>query len=357
MDTNQNDLFNTTQTRWEAVLQKDPAADEQFFFAVKSTGIFCRPTCKSRLPNQQNVLFFDTFQEAEAAGFRPCKRCQPKQPDFPQENAKRMIKACEMMEQAEKCPTLQELADYVGLSPFYFQRLFRETVGVTPKQYFIQKRSERIRVQLQQNETVTDAIFNAGYGSSAQFYGQAAEILGMKPSQYQNGGKGISMMVTILPCYLGWVLIAATANGVCLIEFADDPHKLENLLKNVFPAARYTDDNPMFSTWVKETLAFLEQPGIGLSLPLDIQGTAFQKRVWMALREVPSGTRVSYSEVARRIGQSKAARAVAQACAANHLAVAIPCHRVVRENGDLGGYRWGVDRKQKLLQRESENLR
>jgi len=350
----QNHRYDTFEKRWVAVREKDPDADGQFFFAVKTTRIYCQPTCASRLPNPANVDFFLTAQAAEAAGFRPCKRCRPDQPPERSEQAERIVQACAIIAQADTCPSLQTLAQSVGLSPFYFQRLFHRLVGLTPKQYFAQKRAERVRAALSNGETVTEALYNAGYGSSAQFYSQAAGTLGMKPGQYRNGGQGTEIRYAIQPCFLGWVLIAATQTGLCAIEFGDHPEDLEQALKERFPGADYLGEDPVFTGWVKDVLTFLEQPDRGLNLPLDIQGTAFQRKVWMALQAIPSGARVSYTEIARRIGQPKATRAVAQACARNRLAVAIPCHRVVRENGGLGGYRWGIDRKRQLLERERE---
>ncbi len=353
MEVNQGRLFETPEERWQAVAAREASADGKFFYAVKTTGNYCRPICTSRMPNRENIRFFDSPQAAESAGFRPCKRCHPDQPSAQENHTQHIIQACEMMEQADECPSLQTLSEAVGLSPFYFQRLFRKIVGVTPKQFFTQKRSVRVQASLPLGDTVTEVLYEAGFGSSAQFYNQAEEILGMKPVEYQNGGKGARILYAIHPSYLGWVLIAATQVGICAIEFGDDPQDLEETLKTRFPLAAYTEEDPLFSSWVKETLTFLEQSAPNLDLPLDIQGTAFQRRVWMALREVPRGTQVSYSEIARRIGQPKAARAVAQACAANRLAIAIPCHRVIRENGELGGYRWGIERKRKLLERES----
>lgn len=356
METTQNHLSNTNERRWKALMEKDPGLADEFFYAVKTTGIYCRPACTSRLPNGENVVFFDTAKAAAEAGYRPCKRCRPDQVSEWSIQAERIIQACALIDQAEECPTLQELAQSVGLSPFYFQRLFHKLVGITPKQYFAQKRAERIRARLSNGEAITEAMYNAGYGSSAQFYGQAAATLGMKPGEYRNGGQGNDIWYAILPCYLGWVLIAATRIGICSIEFGDHPRDLEILLKNRFPGATVQEEDPLFTGWVKETLAYIEQPGNGLNLPLDIQGTTFQRKVWAALQEIPGGTRVSYTEIAKQIGQPKACRAVAQACAANHLAVAVPCHRVVRENGDLGGYKWGIARKHLLLLREDNKV-
>ncbi len=354
METEPLHLFETQEKRWKAFLEKDPRAVGKFFTAVKTTGIYCLPTCPARLPKPENVQFFSTAAEAAAAGYRPCKRCQPDRLTERSEQAERILRASALLEHADVCPTLDELADSVGLSRFYFQRQFRKIVGITPKQYFMQKRAERLRANLADAETVTKAVYTAGFGSSAQFYAQTAETLGMKPGEYRSGGAGIEIWYTLQPCSLGWVLIAATRIGICTIEFGDIPQELEDRLKGRFPQARFPDKDPFFTTWVEETLAYIEHPREVFSLPLDIQGTAFQRRVWKALQAIPSGQRVSYKEIARQIGQPTASRAVAQACAANRVAVAIPCHRVVRGNGDLGGYKWGLARKERLLAREAQ---
>lgn len=352
METTQSHLYATDEERWQALVEKDPGAEGKFFIAVRTTGIYCRPGCASRRPNRENVSFFESAAAAQAAGYRPCKRCQPERSAERSEQAERIIQACALIEQAETCPTLAELAGAVGLSPFHFQRLFHKTVGITPRQYFAQKRAERVRERLSSGERVTDALYNAGYGSSGHFYGQAKPTLGMKPAAFRSGAPGTDIWYTVQPCYLGWALIAATQVGICTIEFGDRPEDLEASLKARFPGAIYQEEDPQFTAWVREALAYIEQPVDGLRLPLDIQGTTFQRKVWAALQEIPAGQRASYIEIARRIGQPTASRAVAQACGANRLAVVVPCHRVVRENGELGGYKWGIARKQQILARE-----
>lgn len=346
--------FVTESSRWQAVVDRDVRADGAFVYAVTTTGIYCRPGCASRLPNRENVRFFGTWQAAEGAGFRPCKRCTPQLAVVPDTATDAVMRACAIIEAAEKPPSLQQLADAVGLSPSYFHRLFRKTVGVTPRQYAAQKRLERVRANIRQDDTITDAIYNAGFESSSRFYETATPALGMKPATYRSGGADVVIRFAVVRSYLGWVLVAATAKGICRIDFDDEPDVLRARLRADFPQAQLVDDDADFSATVEQVLTFLDRPAQGLSLPLDVQGTAFQHRVWLALRDIPAGTRVSYSDVAARTGNPKAARAVAQACASNPIAVAIPCHRVVRKDGDLGGYRWGLDRKRAILERETD---
>lgn len=345
--------FVTESSRWQAVVDRDAQADGAFVYAVTTTGIYCRPGCSSRMPKRDNVRFFATWQAAEAGGFRPCKRCTPQLAGAPDTATGAVTRACAIIESAEKTPTLQQLADAVGLSPSYFHRLFKKAVGVTPKQYAVQKRLERVRANIRQDDTITDAIYNAGYESSSRFYETATPALGMKPSTYRNGGADVVIRYAVARSYLGWVLVAATAKGICRIDFDDVPDALRARLRTDFPQAQLVDDDADFSDVVAQVLTFLGQPERGLALPLDIQGTAFQRRVWLALQDIPVGATVSYGDIAARTGNPKAARAVAQACAANNIAIAIPCHRVVRKDGDLGGYRWGIDRKRAVLERET----
>ena len=299
------------------------------------------------------MTFFDTWEAAEQAGFRPCKRCTPNLPSAPDGTAA-IVRACTLIETAEKPPTLQQLAAEVGLSSYHFHRLFKKVVGITPKQYAAEKRLERLRATIQQEHTITEAIYNAGFESSSRFYETATSTLGMKPSAYRSGGADEVIRFATARSYLGWVLVAATEQGICRIDFGDAPETLLARLQTSFPQARLLADDPDFGKIVAQVLAFLETPNQGLALPLDIQGTAFQRRVWMALQHIPAGATTSYADIAARIGSPQAARAVAQACAANNIAVAIPCHRVVRRDGDLGGYRWGLDRKRALLDREAD---
>jgi AraC family transcriptional regulator of adaptative response/methylated-DNA-[protein]-cysteine methyltransferase len=347
----------TDQTRWEAIVQRNRQADGVFVYGVLTTGVYCRPGCPSRLPDRENVRFFDTSEEAERAGFRPCKRCSPNAPERQGTHAEAIVQACKTIEESEEPPSLNELAEAAGLSPFYFHRLFKKIVGVTPKQYALQKRLNRVRAHLQQGSTVTEAVYEAGFASSSRFYHDTTTTLGMKPTDYKNGAHGMYIRYAIARSYLGWVLVAATAQGICTVDFGDSPEILKEGLRARFPKAELQDSDPGFDALVAKVLAFIESPHLGFDLPLDIQGTAFQRRVWKALQEIPAGTTTSYSDIAARIGQPKAARAVAQACAANTIAVAIPCHRVRRGDGEPGGYRWGVERKRALLERESDQSR
>lgn len=339
--------------RWQAVVRRDAQAADAFVYGVVTTGIYCRPGCPSRLPNRENVRFFDTAEAAEAAGLRPCKRCTPRL-DGPDPMTQVVATACRMIETAVEEPSLQELADAVYLSPHHFHRVFKERVGLTPKQYAAEHRLDRLREAVQASGTIADAIYEAGFGSSSRFYEVATAALGMTASEYRDGGPGLTIRYAIAQSYLGWVLVAGTAKGICRIDLGDDPEQLAARLAATFPEARLVGDDLSFRDTVRLVLVFLDRPERGLDLPLDIQGTAFQRRVWSALQDIPVGETLSYSEVAERIGQPSAARAVAGACAANTLAVAIPCHRVVRTDGTLGGYRWGLDRKRALLDREGK---
>jgi AraC family transcriptional regulator of adaptative response/methylated-DNA-[protein]-cysteine methyltransferase len=346
--------FSTPSSRWQAVKQRDPRADGLFLYGVSTTGIYCRPVCPSRLPNRVNVQFFDNWLAAEQAGYRPCKRCTPHAPQRSDPSREIILRACQLIDTAEKTPTLAQLAAAVDLSPYYFHRLFKRVVGITPKQYAAERRLDKTRARLQQDATVTEAIYNAGFESSSRFYEKAAPSLGMKPSQYKNGGNRLMIRFAIGRSYLGWVLVAASEQGVCRIDFDDSRESLQHRLRESFPQAKLLAGDPDFAETVTQVLSFLDRPDQGLDLPLDIQGTAFQRRVWTALQQIPAGTTTSYGDVAAHIGQPKAARAVAQACGANNIAVAIPCHRVVGRSGQLGGYRWGVERKQAILQREAD---
>jgi AraC family transcriptional regulator of adaptative response/methylated-DNA-[protein]-cysteine methyltransferase len=345
--------FLSEDARWEALVRRDPQAGGEFVYGVLTTGVYCRPPCASRLPNRENVRFFKTSMEAEQADFRPCKRCKPEAPNWKQPQTGAVLKACKMIAEADTPPSLNELAHAAGLSLFYFHRLFKKIVGVTPKQYAMEQRSSRLREHLQKDSTITDAMYHAGFGSSSRFYEKATATLGMKPSTYKNGAQHMRIRFAVVPCFLGLVLVAATAQGICAIDFGNTPETLKEGLHRRFPKAEFQDPDPDFTAMIARILTFLEGPHRGrLDLPLDVQGTAFQRRVWLALQEIPPGDTVSYADIASRVGKPKAARAVAQACAANPIAVAIPCHRVVRGNGDLGGYRWGVERKRVLLERE-----
>jgi len=347
--------FSTEERRWEAIVQRMQQSDGEFFYGVVTTGIYCRPVCSSRIPNRENVRFFDTTQLAEDADFRPCKRCTPRKESAPNTALDVVTQACKFIEESEKEPTLNQLADIVCLSPYHFHRLFKKTLGITPKQYAAANRQNRVRTNLRQDATITDAIYESGYESSSRFYENAASSLGMKPSEFQKGGKGKLIRYGIVQSYLGWVLVAVSDRGVCRIDFDDSPEILKARLDENFPNAELISDDPTISSIISQTVAFLETPEFEYALPLDVQGTAFQQQVWQALRDIRPGTTVSYGDIAKQIGNPKAVRAVAQACGSNSIAVAIPCHRVVRKNGELGGYRWGIKRKEMILEREASS--
>ena len=355
MGTTDKRVFLADDERWQAVVKRDPRTCDEFVYGVLTTGVYCRPACASRLPNRKNVRFFETSMEAEQAGFRPCKRCRPETPERKEAHALTVLKACKRIDEAETPPSLKELAEGARLSSFHFQRVFKKIIGVTPKQYAMERRAGRFRDHLRKSSTITGAMYDAGFASSSRFYERATVTLGMKPSAYKNGAQDVRIRFAIAPCFLGLILVAATAQGICAIDFGDTIEALKENLRRRFPKAEVQGSDPGFTAMVAKVLAVLEEPHRGrLDLPLDVQGTAFQRRVWLALQEIPPGDTVSYTDVASRIGKPTAARAVARACASNPVAVAIPCHRVLRGNGQLGGYRWGLDRKRVLLERESK---
>jgi AraC family transcriptional regulator of adaptative response/methylated-DNA-[protein]-cysteine methyltransferase len=341
--------------RWAAVLARDPSADGKFYYSVKTSGVYCRPSCPARTPNRKNVRFHTTRTEAEQAGFRPCRRCKPNQPTLAEQQAAKIAAICRQIETSDSPPTLAELAEQAGLSPYHFHRTFKAITGLTPRGYAAAHRAKRLRNKLERGGSVTEAIYDAGYNSSGRFYEESERVLGMTPSSYRAGGTDTEIRFALGVCSLGSILVAMSARGMCAISLGDDPETLIRDLQDRFPRARLVSGDEGFERLVAQVVGFVEAPALGLDLPLDVRGTAFQQRVWQALREIPAGTRVSYSEIAQRIGSPKSVRAVAGACAANTLAVAIPCHRVVRNrHGDLSGYRWGIARKAELLRRESD---
>lgn len=338
--------------RWDAVVRRDHAADGLFYYSVKTTGVYCRPSCSSRRARRENVRFHDSRADAEAAGFRPCKRCRPDLAAPAIRNAEKVVETCRRIENADDMPDLDTLARDAGMSRFHFHRLFRSVVGLTPKAYADACRARRVREALAAGAEVTAALYDAGFGSSGRFYAASTAILGMQPQRYRAGGQGETIRFALGQCSLGTVLVAATDKGVCAIQLGDEPERLLHELQDRFPRAQLVGGDADFETWMAQIVGLIEAPRQGLELPLDIRGTVFQQRVWQALREIPVGTTVTYTELAQRLGMPRAVRAVAQACAANALAVAIPCHRVLRLDGDLAGYRWGIARKRALLERE-----
>ncbi|HEX6668637.1 MAG TPA: bifunctional DNA-binding transcriptional regulator/O6-methylguanine-DNA methyltransferase Ada [Gemmatimonadales bacterium] len=339
--------------RWAAVVARRAAADGSFFYSVRTTGVYCRPSCGARLPRPENVRFHATREEAEKAGFRPCKRCRPDRPALAERHAAMVTEACRLIETSSAAPALEELAARFGMSQFHFHRIFKSVTGLTPREYAAAHRGERVRRELGAAPSVTAAIYESGYSSNGRFYGESERVLGMTPTEFRAGGANAEIRFAVGECSLGSILVARSGRGVCAILLGDDPDALARELQDRFPRATLIGGDPGFEDLVARVVGLVEAPRVGLDLPLDVRGTAFQQRVWRALREIPAGTTVSYREIARRIGSPASIRAVAHACAANPLAVAIPCHRVVRSDGGLAGYRWGVERKRALLQREA----
>ncbi len=339
--------------RWASVVSRSSAADGAFFYSVKTTRVYCRPSCASRLARPENIRFHATREDAEQAGFRPCKRCRPDQPSLSEQHAAMVTEACRLIEASPTAPTLEELASNAGVSTFHFHRLFKAITGLTPKAYAEGHRGARVRKELGRSRSVTAAIYESGFNSNGRFYDQSQQVLGMTPTIYRAGGVDAEIHFAVGECSLGSILVARSELGVCAIFLGDDPEALTRNLQDRFPRATLIGGDPEFEQLVSRVVGFVEAPALGLDLPLDVQGTAFQQRVWRALTEIPAGSTASYTQIAGRIGSPSAVRAVAQACAANPLAVAIPCHRVVRTDGGLSGYRWGVERKRALLEREA----
>jgi AraC family transcriptional regulator of adaptative response/methylated-DNA-[protein]-cysteine methyltransferase len=347
------DPFPGDADRWNAVQRRDRTADGEFVYGVKTTGIFCRPSCGSKAARRENVDFYDNPEAAKAAGFRACKRCRPGEPDKSQRRAEMVAAACRAIEEAEEPPSLEALAKAARVSRYHFHRQFKEVTGVTPKAYAAACRAGKLRGELESGASVTSAIFDAGYNASSRFYEESTSRLGMRPRQYRDGGRDAQIKFAVGECSLGAVLVAATGEGVCAIDFGEDAGDLVEGLQDRFPRAELVGGDDAFEALVATVIGHLEVPRGELELPLDIRGTAFQQKVWAALRTIPAGKTASYSDIARAIGKPSAVRAVAQACSANRIAVAIPCHRVVRLDGDVAGYRWGVERKRELLSREA----
>lgn len=338
---------------WRAIQTRDKTADGLFVYAVTTTGIYCSPSCASRQPKRENVRFFASPVEAEHAGFRPCKRCRQGRISRESQQAEQIATACRIIEQSEKTLTLSALAKAVGMSPFYFHRVFKSNTGVTPKQFAQAHRHQQMRQQLAAQAPIAETILAAGYGPNGRFYSQSSALLGMTPTAFQNKGKGITIYFAVGRCSVGEILVAESERGICAILLGDEPQQLIDELQDRFALASFIGGDRDFEQRMAQVVGFVDDPTIGLALPLDIRGTAFQQRVWQALRRIPVGETVSYRDIAIMLGSPAAVRAVAGACAANHLAVAIPCHRVVRHDGKLSGYRWGVERKRALLAKEA----
>lgn len=352
-----NAIDNTTASdpRWKAVVARDRTENGRFVYGVKSTGIFCLPSCPSRRPKPENVLFFATNQEAINAGFRSCQRCKPDQLSVNHPHQELILDLCRFIEASEQEPCLANLSARAGLSTYHVQRLFKRATGLTPKEYARANRLNRLQNALQQYSSITHAAFNAGYNSASQFYEESSQLLGMNPTQYKAGGLNMEIYFALGESILGSVLVAQSQRGICAISLGDNPELLLNELQERFPKANLIGGDKHYESMVAQVIGFIEKPEAHFNFPLDISGTLFQQRVWKALQTIKPGETLSYSQLAERIGAPKSVRAVASACAKNVLAVAIPCHRIIRNNGDLSGYRWGVERKRTLLNREQSS--
>jgi AraC family transcriptional regulator, regulatory protein of adaptative response / methylated-DNA-[protein]-cysteine methyltransferase len=337
---------------WEAVRGHDASQDGQWVYSTKTTGVYCRPGCASRQPLRKNVAFYATNEEAEAAGFRPCKRCRPNEGSQADRHIAAVERACALIRGRDTLPSLDELASAAGISRYHFHRVFKQITGATPREWGKAYRLGRFAARLDAGENVAEAVYAAGFGASSRAYEAAPTGLGMTPSARRHGGRGETIRFTCVKTALGWALVAATARGICMTALGDDKAPLEADLRRRFPAALIWPADEQLKRWSERIVSFVTDPAEQPDLPLDIRGTAFQARVWRALQKVPPGKTSTYTEIAEALGQPKAVRAVAAACAANKLALLVPCHRIVRRDGDLAGYRWGVERKQKLLAAE-----
>ncbi len=338
-----------SETQWQQVMTRDARQDGRFVFAVRTTGIYCRPSCPSRRPRRDSVEFFADPQQAERAGYRACLRCKPTEISA---QAQTVTRARRLLDEADGVMTLAELSRRVGVSPFHLQRLFKRATGLSPREYQSARRMQQVKHGLRQGDDVTTALYDAGFGSPSRLYEKAGQQLGMTPGAYRRGGAGMTIRYAIVPSPLGRLLVAATARGMCAVRFGESAGELERELRSEFSAAEIHRDEAALKPYLQPLLASLRGAEVAMELPLDVRATAFQKRVWEALREIPAGETRSYTDVAQTIGAPKAVRAVARACASNPVALAVPCHRVVRSDGELAGYRWGLERKKKLLEQE-----
>ncbi|MXV44425.1 bifunctional DNA-binding transcriptional regulator/O6-methylguanine-DNA methyltransferase Ada [Saccharibacter sp. 17.LH.SD] len=342
--------------RWARIITRDKRADGSLWYSVSTTGVYCRPSCPSRMANPKNVTLHDTLESAQATGCRPCKRCHPNGCSPDAITIALIEQACRQIETSEEIPSLQALAASVRRSPSHFHRLFKAQTGLTPKAYANAHRARKVRDGLSHGAKITDILYEAGFNSNGRFYGQSSAMLGMTPNHYKKGGLNEVLHFAVAQCSLGAILVASSERGVASILLGDDPERLVRDLQDQFPKAELIGAHADYEQKVAHVIGFIEAPNTGLNLPLDVRGTAFQQRVWQALRDIPAGKTESYADIARRIGQPTATRAVAGACAANPIAVAIPCHRVIRQDGSLSGYRWGVERKRHLLLREAKTI-
>jgi AraC family transcriptional regulator, regulatory protein of adaptative response / methylated-DNA-[protein]-cysteine methyltransferase len=336
----------TNDPRWLSVVERHKTADGTFYYSVKTTGVYCRPSCAARLARPENVQFHQTPEDAERAGFRACKRCKPTRPSLIQKNATDILK--------EESRSLHKLAKYAGMRVFHVHRRFKAVTGLTPNGDAATHRSNCMPTSLGKTQSVFDATYDAGFNANNGFYETSNEVLGMTPTNFRDEGANSAIHFAMGECSLGSILVAKSERGVCAVLIADDPLSLIDDLQDQFPKANLVCNESGYEELVEKVVGLIEKPGVGLALPLDIRGTAFQQRVWKALQRIPVGSTASYTDIAKRIGMPKAVRAVAQACGANSLAVAIPCHRVIRNDGALSGYRWGVERKRALLDREAQ---
>src|SRR6266550_885458 len=356
ISTNMTTVMNNPEL-WNAVISRDASQDGSFVFAVRSTGIYCRPSCPARRPRREQVRFFQVPEAAERAGFRACRRCHPRRAQTGDPQIELVRRICHAIDEHDEEPmTLKTLSTETGVSAHHLQRTFKSVMGITPRQYAESRRLNEFKSRVKDGASVTDAMYDAGYGSSRGLYEKSSARLGMTPATYGRGGQGMRIIYTIAGCPLGRVLVAATERGVCSVALGDSDAELSAALFAEYPNAsidsRDTIISPSLNLWLSQVLEHLSGKSPRIDLPLDIQATAFQWRVWEELQRIPLGATRSYQEIGKAIGKPKAVRAVAGACAGNHVALVIPCHRVIREDKGMGGYRWGLKRKEKLLEVE-----
>ncbi|HTV66171.1 MAG TPA: bifunctional DNA-binding transcriptional regulator/O6-methylguanine-DNA methyltransferase Ada [Bryocella sp.] len=340
------------QHKWQQVMARDARQDGRFVFAVRTTGVYCRPSCPSRRPRRESVEFFANPNDAERAGYRACLRCKPAEVSA---QARYVARARQLLDNAEGVVTLNALSKRVGLSPFHLQRLFKRATGLSPREYQSARRMQLVKAGLRGGGDVTTALYDAGYGSPSRLYEKSTQQLGMTPGEYRRGGTGASITFAIAPTPLGRMLVAATERGLCAVRFGESATELERDLRHEFHSAEVHRDDAAMQRYIEPLVAAIRGDNASIDLPLDVRATAFQMKVWNQLRQIPRGETRSYGDIAREIGEPAAVRAVARACATNPVALAVPCHRVVRSDGQESGYRWGVERKKQLLAREQRS--